>query len=152
MITDKIKKIEPYFREMVSDEGCKCISVKFPDNWTVLTNDRIGYNRSNKNNLIVFYSNFPEISYDEIVDFIFSVVTKNIEAEEKNKMLNEVITNLSNLFSQKDLKDLKKMDFSFEKTKKKVKNKVSEKPTIVEVETVGEISILVENNENISGE
>lgn len=136
MITEKILKIDPYFKELKSADGFKCVSVKFPNDWVFEPSDRVNCAFLEKTGLIIFHNKEEDVSYDEIVDYINFTIIKNQEAQEKNVMLNEAIKNLSFMFSQKNLNELKKMDFSFNKVSKQKASKKNNKNIVEDTEII----------------
>jgi hypothetical protein len=104
----------PYLISFKKADKYNIMEAKIKTTWKVPTNKTIKYNPRDKNedNYVIGWFFSETDSFDDIFSwFIGEVVKKNIEIEEKEKLLKEKVLELKNIFNTKSLEDLKDLSF-----------------------------------------
>jgi len=113
-IKEILAKLRPYVTGVRYVESIPIIDVTFKDGWTVPKSKVISNERGEENkNYYMFYSDKEGIGFDEILDFVKSVINLNVERELKHALLIEKVDELKKIFKEKSLAELKSLRFSF---------------------------------------
>ena len=128
---ERIKKIDVYKPHITYKDQYIIIQIKFDKMWTIVCPDdeRIGY-QVDANNQHYFVSKIGDV--DILFDLIDTIISVNQEKIKKNKLFEEKIKELKEIFlSDKTYDELLNLTFTFpNKVKKRTKqNKKVEKPS-----------------------
>ena len=109
--TNSIRKLEKYL-------SFDCV---FPTTWSILKNQvdetKTVFHKNNENGKTVsFLSEISDESIGETVKIIETVITYNKEKEEKQRLFNEKVNELKNLFEKEGLDELKSLKFDIDET------------------------------------
>lgn len=125
-LRDRINKNIEYDPSVEMTGGLNIVRVKFPDKWRVYSNDnetiKVAQSETTANEWF-YYANAETVDVDDIFDLIEHTVKFNKEMSLKIKLLNEKIDELKDLFSYKDLEELKTLEFITSKPKKRKSTK-----------------------------
>lgn len=134
MLNDRINKIKDYFVSfnVVSEENASYILVKFPNKWTIpdknSLKDAFKTEYAVSADGSVFFATELENGTDCLFDCVDYVIDFNKNVEERKALFSEKVAELSRIFAEEDLEQLKTLEFVFAKQKKEVKKKKIEKP------------------------
>lgn len=139
MLEKKIEQLGAYFDGMFRIDNTRVgVRVVIPDEWKsydkktdnyMIINYKINDNGINK---ILFVGN-NNSSFEDVIDFVFEVITNNLENEKKKKLFNIKYLELAKIFDSNRLAKLENLIFKFEKNKK-IKNNTE----ITEVDSLEE--------------
>lgn len=125
-LRDRINQNIEYDPSVEMTGGLNIVRVKFPDKWRVYSNDnetiKVAQSETTANEWF-YYANAESVDVDDIFDLIEHTVKFNKEMSLKIKLLNEKIDELKELFSDKDLDELKTLEFITSKPKKRKNTK-----------------------------
>ena len=147
-IKERIEKIKKYFREMqiVSDEGGQMIYVvvEFPHNWVIDETIEEKFNVTvNEGNIIGEYYFATEMDNGEgnIFDAIEYNIEKMKEAIERAQLLQEKITEITNLFRDESIsiKELRTLKISWKK--------IEDEEILIPQTPVSNAAVFTEGNE-----
>ena len=117
-LRDRINKNIEYDPSVEMTGGLNIVRVEFPDKWRVYSNDnetiKVAQSETTANEWF-YYANAESL--------IEHTVKFNKEMSLKIKLLNEKIDELKELFSDKDLEELKTLEFITSKPKKRKNTK-----------------------------
>jgi len=150
-LTERIKKIEEYFKGMEIISNTVIIKVQYGDKWGAYpsSDERIKVAKSEEViNEWYYYSDYTYTIIDEIFDLIEETIEVNLSAIERLELLNEKMEELKNLFSNESLSRLKTLTFVFQDMDKPKSKKRKKKEKIESnIENKNNDVIEVENNE-----
>ena len=128
--------MSPYFRGVEVYNDALIVKVVFPSDWKYFNSEdeKIKAVASEDDpNLIYYYADSSNTSYDDLFDLIEETIRTNQEITLKLKLLKEKVEELREIFSEHPYEELQTIQFVFskpEKPKKKTtkKKKEIEKP------------------------
>jgi hypothetical protein len=108
-----IRKLEKYFS----------FDVIFPGSWSILKSQidetkTVFTKNEEKGKQISFVSDLTEESITETIERIETIVKYNKEKEEKQRLFQEKVNELKNIFEKESLNDLKNLKFDKDETPK----------------------------------
>lgn len=132
MLEKKIKEINEYFVGIqINRDNVSTVTVEFPKKWKIWNKidgestiisasirKEISFNPDN--NIIDFTS--ESVGNSEIIDFIISLKTQNIEIEEKKILFNDKLMEMGAIFDRTPISKLKNISFCFKAKKAKENN------------------------------
>ena len=116
-----IESFQGYFHSIRLHEEIILIDIKFPINWTIKevlnlnpgTTQLKENDKSEKQQLVSFYSEFKEKQVDTLVKDINTVIKYNKDQEEKINLLNLKRMELEKIFQSNDVNSLRALEFNF---------------------------------------
>lgn len=119
----EVEKILDYITSIRKLENYLSFDVVFPSTWSVLKSQvdetkTVFHKNDEKGKTISFLSEIDESSITETVVRIESIINYNKEKEEKQRLFNEKVNELKNLFEKEDLDGLKSLKFDIDETPK----------------------------------
>jgi len=116
------KNIEPIFDYLVSIrklENYISIDVRFNENWKILkrfiVNGECVHQESNsESKLFSFVTKFDEVELNNIIDSISNIIKYNKEIEEKNRLFEQKVNELKDIFEKQNLNSLQLLDFKLD--------------------------------------
>lgn len=114
-LQDRIMQMSPYFRGLDVYNDAIMVKVEFPSQWKVFDSEdkRIKITPSdNDNDVIFYYGNSSEVTYEDIFDLIENTIATNEELTKKLRLLQDKINELKELFSTSSYDDLVTLQFS----------------------------------------
>jgi hypothetical protein len=115
MSNEKLNDLRPYVTGVRFVKELTIVDVILKNGWGVFESETITYKAGKNNtNYYMFYGINGDISLNDILDHIESVININIEKENKLTLLKSKIEELKMLFTSKTLKDLEKLKFTIE--------------------------------------
>jgi len=132
MLEEKIKKLGNKYIQNGIFEGLKFVRVYIPIEWELIgTEDNVEVERDqNTPTVAVFASSDKNIGFSDIIDSILSVIQFNNDKIMKDKLFDELLTKLEEIFSENDLETLKTLTFEFNNKPKRPYNK--KEPVVIE--------------------
>lgn len=115
--------IFPYLTSIRKLKNYITFDISFPKNWSLpkkyVNEDSVVENESEDTNMrfFSFVAQFDEESLNKVSISIQNVIKYNLEREEKQKLFQDKVTELKQLFEGQSLEDLKNLVFELEKTK-----------------------------------
>ena len=114
-----LSKIDAYFNGLDRKGDLKGVEVKFPEGWEIIPNEKILF-QINPDRSILFYTSQKEVSFEDMVDYIYNVTINNQEKEEKTNLKNEYIdiinssfekinAQINELFNENNMENIKKI-------------------------------------------
>lgn len=150
-LTERIKKIEEYFKGMEIISNTVIIKVQYGDKWGAYPSSDESIKVAKSEEVInewYYYSDYTYTIIDEIFDLIEETIEVNLSAIERLELLNEKMEELKNLFSNESLSRLKTLTFVFQDIDKSKSKKRKKKEKIESnIENKNNDVIEVENNE-----
>ena len=150
-LTERIKKIEEYFKGMEIISNTVIIKVQYGDKWGAYPSSDESIKVAKSEEVInewYYYSDYTYTIIDEIFDLIEETIEVNLSAIERLELLNEKMEELKNLFSNESLSRLKTLTFVFQDMDKPKSKKRKKKEKIESnIENKNNDVIEVENNE-----
>ena len=114
---NKLNELSPYFSSIRKIKESYVIDCVFREGWDIIETDRVGFALDGG-----IYITYPK-SEDDVVDELFSAIVNliviNLEKEEKTNLLNSKILELSTLFNENRLSELKDLTISVKTGKNK---------------------------------
>ena len=109
--TNSIRKLEKYLS----------FDLVFPGTWSILKSQvdeskTVFHKNDEKGKTVSFLSEINEESISETISRIESVINFNKEKEEKQRLFNEKVSELKNLFEKEGLDELKSLKFDIDET------------------------------------
>lgn len=121
MIQERFDDLTPYLRGLKIVEGFKILEVSLKRTWKVPKNEEIEQ-QSNKDG-VFFYSG--TLTFDEMLDWLENdIIIRNLEIEEKERLLAAKVEELKRVFETSSLDDLNNLQFSTEKDVLKLNREV----------------------------
>lgn len=111
--TISIRKLEKYLS----------FDLVFPSTWSVLKSQvdeskTVFQKNDDKGKTISFLSEMDESSVTDTLNKIQNIISYNKEKEEKQRLFNEKVSELKNLFENESLDELKSLKFDIDETPK----------------------------------
>lgn len=133
-LQDSINQISQYFRGLDVYNDAILVKVEFPSRWNIYDSEdgKIKTAPSESgDNLIFYYGNSHEVSYEQIFELIESTIQANEDLAKKIELLRTKGEELKELFSKLTYEELLTLKFTFDKrarpkrkyTRKSVQNK-----------------------------
>ena len=145
-LTERIKKIEEYFKGMEIISNTVIIKVQYGDKWGAYpsSDERIKVAKSEEViNEWYYYSDYTYTVIDEIFDLIEETIEMNLSAIERLNLFNQKMEELKQLFADEPLSKLKTLTFQFIEEKRNKKKKTTKKKEEMNVEPIEVISDVV---------
>jgi hypothetical protein len=120
----KLKDIFPYLISIRRLESYVSIDIEIPENWKLIKKyvdeKAVLEQKSNKNGfrLFSFTCEFNELVLDNLFKNILGLIKYNKEREEKERLFEDKVKELKSFFDQKNLNDLKALEFNIKNTLK----------------------------------
>jgi hypothetical protein len=139
---NKIIKLQPHFFSLREIDGMFCLDLKFPSSWRVHDivekYESVALKVQDKNEtniLITIVGDLTVDGFESMFSCANQIIKENMEMEEKNKLLEisiaeiksvfeEKIKEVTTLFTEKNLDELKKIKIGYENTKNNPKNRM----------------------------
>ena len=113
-IKETLANLQPYVTGVRFVENYPIVDVIFKDNWAIVPSKIISFERGDKDkNYYMFYSDKPDIGFDEILDYVKSIINLNVERELKYELLKVKVDELKVIFKEKSLKELEGLQYTF---------------------------------------
>ena len=136
-LQERMVAMNPYFRGIELYNNALIVKVVFPQNWKYYpsADEKIKVVPSqDEPNLIFYYGDAANTSYEEIFDIIEETIKVNLDTTLKLKLLKDKVEELREIFSIHTYDELQNLVFTFSKpekpkrkyNKKKVKEEDSE--------------------------
>lgn len=120
-LQDKINALKPYFRGIEMFNDALIVKMQYPPKWKSYgtTDERIKTANDERDpNLVYYYGDSNNTSYEEIFALIEETVKVNQDMKLKLALLKEKFDELKELFSSKSYEELKTLEFHFQEPKK----------------------------------
>jgi|TARA_R110000803_G_scaffold182273_1_gene244581 hypothetical protein len=118
MIQEKINKLKPYFKGLKVADNYRIVEFNIKDTWVVEECEDIDLQQKQINESTnILYSMFysDKKSFDEIIDYVEEkVIKRNLEVEEKERLLRVKVEELKRVFENKGLNELNNLKFTTE--------------------------------------
>ena len=115
MSNEKLNDLRPYVTGVRFVKELTIVDVILKNGWSVFESETITYKPGKNNgNYYMFYGINGDISLNDILEHIESIINVNIEKENKLSLLKSKIEELKMLFTSKTLKDLEKLKFTID--------------------------------------
>jgi len=118
MIQDIFKELDPYLKGLKIVENYNIVEIIFKNSWRYkeFLPESISFNQTkehtNKNYYHgAFYS--ETMSFDDILETVKYIIEKNLEEEEKERLLKSKMEELKKVFQDTSLEDLKGLSFNY---------------------------------------
>jgi len=115
MIYESIKTLRPYFYSLREIEDTVSLDMKFPIKWKTEYQDEsvkvIIQDKNEKVNLVSFITPATKDGYETVVSIVQAIIKFNLEEEEKEKLFQQKINELKELFASESLDRLKEITF-----------------------------------------
>ena len=118
-IYKEFNDLYPYIQSIRKLKNYLSFDMSFPKSWKLpkkyIKEDSVLENESTDKNqrLISFVSQFEEKSINEIAENIKNIIKFNKELEAKEKLFNDKVSELKNLFEKQNLQSLNELKFEF---------------------------------------
>ena len=118
---NQLKDVFPYLISISKLESYVSIDIEIPESWKLLKKyideKSVVEQKSTKNGFrfLSFASEFSEITLEELFNNILGLIKYNKEREDKEKLFEDKVLELKNFFEQKNLNDLKDLQFNIKK-------------------------------------
>lgn len=104
------------------------VNVTYPESWQIIepSNETVKVMRDDKDKSTYYYVapvDKEEECLTNVVTTIEETIQYNRELQEKVELLNAKITELSAIFAERDIEDLRTLEFTFKNKKKKTQQK-----------------------------
>jgi len=133
-LQDRMNDMRQYFRGIDVYNDALMVKVALPRNWRYYSSadDRIKVAPSEDgSDIVFFYADSNNTSYDEIFDFVEQTIKENEEITLKLTLLKEKVEELKDIFSNTPYEKLKTLSFIFEdKKEEKPKRKYTKKKKV----------------------
>jgi hypothetical protein len=118
---NEIEKIIEYTNSIRKLEKYLSFDLVFPNTWSILKSQidetkTVFYKNDEKGKSVSFLSEINEESISETIVRIEKVIGYNKEKEEKQRLFNEKVSELKNLFEKEGLDGLKSLKFDIDET------------------------------------
>ncbi len=110
-IQERINSLSPYVVGMSFRKGYVIVDTQFKEKWVVRNSENIKSENVGKG-VYRYFGSAELISVDDILDLIETIITHNLEREEKMDLLRYKAEELKILFAEKSLSELKRLTFS----------------------------------------
>lgn len=120
MIQDIFKELDPYLRGLKIVENYNIVEVLIKKTWRYkdFLPEDIQFNQTKEHNNKSYYHGAlysENKGFDDIIETLRVIVEKNLEEEEKQKLLVSKVEELKKMFQDTSLDDLKDLSFSYNK-------------------------------------
>ncbi len=120
MIQDIFKELDPYLRGLKIAENYNIVEVLIKKTWKYkdFLPEDIQFNQTKEHNNKSYYHGAlysENKGFDDIIETLKVIVEKNLEEEEKQKLLIAKVEELKKMFQDTSLDDLKDLSFSYNK-------------------------------------
>jgi len=116
MIYDIIKSLKPYFFSLREIDDTVSLDMKFPVKWEYEYNDEtiqiMSQDKDERINLVSFITASTKEGYDAVISVVLGIIKFNMEQEEKEKLFQQKITELKEVFLREPLEKLKGINFT----------------------------------------
>ena len=118
-IYKEFNDLYPYIQSVRKLKNYLSFDMSFPKSWKLpkkyIKEDSVLENESTDKNqrLISFVSQFEEKSINQIAENIKNIIKFNKELEAKEKLFNDKVSELKNLFEKQNLQSLNELKFEF---------------------------------------
>jgi hypothetical protein len=119
---NQLKDVFPYLVSIRKLESYVSIDIEIPESWKLLKKyvdeKSVVEQKATKVGLrfLSFASEFNEATLETLFNNILGLIKYNKEREEKEKLFEDKVLELKNFFEQKNLNDLKELQFNIKKT------------------------------------
>jgi len=115
MIQEKLNSLRPYVTGIRFVKDLPVVDMMINEGWDMFESNDVSYKpgSNNKNYFMLFPKN-PKDALDIVISHAEYVINVNIEKENKLILLRAKIEELKTLFTDKPLKELEKLKFTFE--------------------------------------
>jgi len=112
---DIINSLKPYFFSLREIDATVSLDMKFPLNWKYEYNDEtiqiMSQDKNDKVNLVSFIGPSTKEGYNSVISVALGIIRFNMEQEEKEKLFQQKITELKEIFLREPLEKLKDIKF-----------------------------------------
>ena len=115
----KLKELSEYDIAFEIKNGFYHISVKYNENWSVLTPENEYIHAEERNNLFHYIGNMDNVTMDDIFNAIDKTIHYNQDLEMKLELFKEKTDELQKLFAEEKYEVLKTLKFDIKRLKKK---------------------------------
>lgn len=130
----KLNEFADYDISFEIKNGFYHISVKYNENWGVLTPENEYIHAEERNGVYHYIGNMSDVTIEEIFNAIDKTVEYNRDLEKKLELFKTYTTELQKLFAEEKYDVLKTLKFQMKKLKSEKKKKIN-KAEIKEIET-----------------
>ena len=122
----EFSQLLPYLQSVRKLEKYLCFDVQFPKTWKILkkyVNEEKVLQQESKNIEERLFSFISEINEDDVnltIDNIKNIISYNLELEMKEKLFDDKVNELKNIFEKQNLNSLKNLQFQIPKNKIKL--------------------------------
>jgi hypothetical protein len=122
----EFSQLLPYLQSVRKLEKYLSFDVQFPKTWKILkkyVNEEKVLQQESKNieeRLFSFVSEINEEDVNQIIDNIKNIISYNLELEMKEKLFEDKVNELKNIFEKQNLNSLKNLQFQLPKNKLKL--------------------------------
>lgn len=154
-LQERIQKNEKYFRGMEIVNNTVIIKVLYGEKWGAYPSQdeiiKVAKSDEVKNEWF-YYADYTYTVIDDIFNLIEETIEMNLSAIERLELFNVKMEELKTLFANESLQKLKTLSFQFEEVKKTKKNKSKKKKSNENEdvnELISEVSVNIEENNNV---
>jgi hypothetical protein len=112
-IQEKLDSLQPYVVGIRYIQGVQLVEASFTEGWIIPESNLIK-KEAIEANYYMFFSEIKEISIDDLLDYVKSIIDINIERENKHELLKQKVKELQILFKDNTLSKLKNLSFTFD--------------------------------------
>jgi hypothetical protein len=122
----EFSQLLPYLQSVRKLEKYLSFDVQFPKTWKILkkyVNEEKVLQQESKNTEERLFSFISEINEDDVnltIDNIKNIISYNLELEMKEKLFDDKVNELKNIFEKQNLNSLKNLQFQIPKNKIKL--------------------------------
>jgi hypothetical protein len=122
----EFSQLLPYLQSVRKLEKYLSFDVQFPKTWKILkkyVNEEKVLQQESKNTeerLFSFVSEINEEDVNQTIDNIKNIISYNLELEMKEKLFDDKVNELKNIFEKQNLNSLKNLQFQIPKNKIKL--------------------------------
>jgi hypothetical protein len=115
-VQEKFDSLKPYVVGIRVFEGVNIVDVVLKNGWTIPKSNSIQMASDTKPNQYLFFSKKKDVGFDELLNFVESIIVLNREKEEKYQLLKSLVHQLKTVFEDNNLSKLKTLKFNFGET------------------------------------
>lgn len=113
-IQEKLDSLQPYVIGVRYVQGVQIVEAQFKKGWLIPNSDRIKKEFADESqNYYMFFSDVEGVTFDELLDFVDSIIKLNVEREMKYHLLKSKVEELKSIFKNNSYEKLKTIKFTF---------------------------------------
>jgi hypothetical protein len=112
-ISERLKKLNPFVVGIRFSNMLPVIDCIFNEQWVLNNTDSIHFVKSGDSGEYMYYSESPDVTIDNLLDFVEKIINFNLDEEVKVKLFRIKLNELKEIFENNSLSQVKKLVFSF---------------------------------------